>query len=61
MAKPIKAPSRKARRKVGRPFEGRHPYLIRMLPAKMTRLRKLSFGMPPGEFIEGAIATDAEE
>lgn len=60
MAKPIKAPSRKVRRKVGRPFEGRHPYLIRMLPAKMTRLRKLAFGYPVGEFLEGVVATDDE-
>lgn len=58
MAKPIEAPKRKTKRKVGRPFEGRHPYLIRMHPAKMTRLRKMAFGMPTGEFLEGIIDAD---
>lgn len=53
---PIKR-ERKARRGPGRPYVGRKPFLIHMLPDEMLKLRRAAGLQPVGQFIEEVISS----
>jgi len=56
MAPPIKR-AKKVKRGPGRPFVGRRPFLIHMLPDEMLRLRRAAGLQPVGQFIEEIISS----